>query len=448
MRDFRDCAPSDGAARIITLISGLTVLQEKHGPLDPLRSLAFALDMGDTVGVFALYHELVSSLISSRARRVSGDLFMDYLISLVIEREHPFARMAADGRLDEAELMAMKHDLALLGELASLSHEDIIRMNAERHRELKLRPRYVKDDIAVMSTALWSGAAPRAPQASQSADKGGAPPAPPPLPPENEWLPFRYGERELRGEFVSDEALEEIYSRLLRSPDWRAMADDLWNLFASYGSGDFLRSRAFALKSGELAPMALPAPPCPISFLEAQRTALTEHVISFMRGGPPSPVLIAGPEGCGKTALIAGLVDDLPELRLVVAGERELPSLPGVIERLSRQPLRFILLLDGVDPFSKDASVLLCGCSRGGEPGNVLLAATAEEPSGSFPTTLRLSYPSLSEFTDIVSELIEAEGGYIDKGAIRAAAVDLQVDLRERLTMTAAIALAAKLASD
>ncbi len=448
MRDFRDCGAAEGAQRIAVLTSRLTVLyDEPGGPLDVLREYAFALYLGDTHAAYRIYHDLARALLRSGARRVSGDLFMDYLLSLIFEREHSFALMAAAGRLDEPEQLAMKADLAALGELASLSSADLVRMATEKHRELQLRPRYAKDDISLMSTALWSGSTPRpAPPADvkPAPASGNGQGAILPLPPEHEWLPWHYGEQALRGEWAADEALEEIYLRLLKSPDWRGAFEDIWNLFAVYGAGSFLRARVFFAEGGALVPTESVPSVCPVSYYDEQRAALTDSVISFMRGESASHALIYGPEGSGKTALALNLAEDLPELRVVVFSRPEGTDVQSLIETLRRQPLRFLLLLDGVEADSYASKVLLCACSRGGLPQNVLLAATARDAGspGVFPLTVEMRYPRIADFIDIVCELLEAEDVPFERTEVRNACVDFQVDAHEKLTMTAAVTLA------
>ncbi len=446
MRDFRECDAAQGAQRIATIISRLTMLRDEPGaPLDLLREFSLALYLGDTQAAYRLYHDLARALLLSGARRVSGDLFMDYLLWLVIEREHPFAQMAAAGRLDAPELLAMKADLAALGELATLASTDLVRMAQEKHRE---RPRYARDDISLMSTALWSGALtrPAPPPETKANGQTTAPAASAALPAEQEWLPWHYGEQSLTGEWASDEALEEVYLRLLKSPDWRSACDDIWNLFAAYGCGDFLKSRVFFAKGNALVPAPSTPWVCPVSFYDAQRAKLTESVIAFMRGESAVHALLYGPEGSGKTALALNLAEDLPELRIAVVDDPAHTDVAELIETLRRQPLRFLLLLDGVNVDDYAARVLLCACSRGGLPQNVLLAATARDAgsSGAFQLTIEMQYPRIADFIDIVCEILEMEDVPYERLEVRNACIDLQVDAHEKLTMTAALALANK----
>ena len=415
MFNFRDCAPGDSAQRIASLIPRLTVLQDtrEDAPLARLFATASAIHAGDTLGALSCYHALCASLLSSGARRVSGDLWLDYLLFLVLQRPHAFAAMAAAGRMDEAERSAMRADLAILGELATLSGAHLYRMAAERHRELQLKPRHAKDNISLMSSAVWAGGSVR-PAPAANAKPAQEPDAPAPLlsamPPESEWLSWHYGEMELRDSYVSDEALEEVVIRLLETPDWRALCDDLWNFFAAYGCAPFLKDRLFHVKQNVFLPFSPRAGQyCALPCYEPQRSALLSHAIRFMRGETAEPVLLAGPAGTGKTALALNLAEELPELRLVL--------LP-----------------------------------RGAAfdfPENVLPVATARTAEGDFGSmkTIRFAYPKIAEFAEMVEALLAQRGVEAGHAAVRNACVDYQVDARDCLSVSAAVRVAEELAA-
>ena len=454
MFSFRECAPAEGVERIASLIPRLTILQDARecAPLARLLAAASAIHAGDTLGALSCYHALSASLLSSGARRVSGDLWLDYLLWLVIERPHAFAVMAADGRMEEAERIAMRADLAILGELATLSGAHLYRMAAERHRELQLKPRHAKDNISLMSSAVWSGGSVR-PAPAANAKPQQEPEAPTPflssMPPESEWLPWQYGEMELRDAFVSDEALEEVYIRLLETPDWRALCDDLWNFFAAYGCAPFLKDRLFHVKQNALLPLSQHAGRyCALPFLEPERSALTEHAICFMRGETAEPVLLAGPAGTGKTALALSLAEELPELRIVLIPRGTPFDADALIAALAAQPLRFLLLLDDADPASGDVRTLFERRSAFSFPANVLpvVTARAAEPDCGIVKTVWFSYPKLAEFAEMVEALLSQRGSAVDPAAVRNACVDYQVDARERLSVAAAVRLAEELA--
>lgn len=455
MFNFRDCAPGDGAQRIASLIPRLTVLQDtrEDAPLARLFATASAIHAGDTLGALSCYHALCASLLSSGARRVSGDLWLDYLLFLVLQRPHAFAAMAAAGRMDEAERSAMRADLAILGELATLSGAHLYRMAAERHRELQLKPRHAKDNISLMSSAVWAGGSVR-PAPAANAKPAQEPDAPAPLlsamPPESEWLSWHYGEMELRDSYVSDEALEEVVIRLLETPDWRALCDDLWNFFAAYGCAPFLKDRLFHVKQNVFLPFSPRAGQyCAFPCYEPQRSALLSHAIRFMRGETAEPVLLAGPAGTGKTALALNLAEELPELRLVLLPRGAAFDADAVLDTLKAQPLRFLLLLDDADLSTAETRALFARRAAFDFPENVLPVATARTAEGDFGSmkTIRFAYPKIAEFAEMVEALLAQRGVEAGHAAVRNACVDYQVDARDCLSVSAAVRVAEELAA-
>jgi len=383
------------------------------------------------------YHDGLSLMLSSPARRVSGSLLVDQLLYLALQHESPFALSAAAGRRDEALFKAMEEELQILGQLSQYKTGDFIAMVQDRRKGGKVR-----DDISARSAAVWSGAPVPAAQKAQHHQEE---PAQLPL----AFAQMEYGDLGLSDSFVSDEALEEIYLRLLETEDWASLTEDLWNFFSAYGTGEFLRYRAFCIKQGALSPLPekVIAPLIPLSLYEAQHTRLMENTIRFMRGESSSSLLLTGEAGVGKTAHVVSLLHELPEVRMVLCSRGDLDALNHLLPRLSEQPLKFILLLDDMDP---DGEELRLFCSRtlgfAALPDNVLLYGTSRNAGpGPFCGTLEFAYPDLNRFTVLISELLENDGAYIDRRSIHNAAVDHQVDVREKLTFRGARAVADRL---
>ncbi len=381
------------------------------------------------------YHDSLSLMLRSPARRVSGSLLVDQLLYLVLQLPHPFAAAAAEGRRDEALFRAMDEELQVLGQLSQLKTTHFISMAQERSRSTRLR-----DDISARSAAVWSGSPLPQAKAQPVEDTLRLPLA---------FSPMEYGELNITDSFVSDEALEEIYLRLLETDNWASLTEDLWNFFSAYGTGRFLRSRAFSIAADGLAPLpdSVIAPIVPLSLYEAQHTALMENTIRFMRGEGCSSLLLTGGPGVGKTAHVISLLHELPEVRLILACRGELDMLWHIIPDLSRQPLKFILLLDDIDP-DGDELRLFCSRSLGfaALPPNVLIYGTSRLPGpGPFDGELAFPYPNLTQFSTLIGELLENDGEYIDHRSIHNAAVDHQVDARERLTFRGARSVAERL---
>ena len=433
---FNDRDGRESLAQALALFARSTLIPSSPA-MAALGNMLEQLYSGDTYAACSSYHAALSLMLRSPARRVSGSLLVDQLLYLALQYEHPFAEAAAAGLRDEALFKAMEEELQVLGELSALTTPHIIAMAQDRRRSAKVR-----DDISARSAAAWSGAPVPAPSAKAQPE---AEPVQLPL----AFSPLEYGELSLSDSFVSDEALEEIYLRLLETNNWASLTEDLWNFFSAYGTGECLRRRAFRIKSGELSPLPekIIAPLVPLSLYEAQHTRLMDNTICFMRGESCSSLLLTGESGVGKTAHVVSLLHELPEVRLVLCSTGDLDGLAAILPTLSRQPLKFILLLDDIDP---DGDELRLFASRtlglAALPENVLLYGTSRLLGpGPFDGVLSFPYPDLNRFSTLIGELLENDGFIIDRRTVHNAAVDHQGDARERLTFRGARAVAERL---
>ncbi len=453
MRNFHDCSAKDGAARLLTLAGKLAVLGEKTepNPLSLLREEAVCILDGDCMGAFMKHAALTRALAASPARRISGGMFADYLIYLAVERDHSFALSAALGMLDEAELMLFRSDLAALGELSLLEAGDLARMAVQRARELSSRGRYARDEISVMSTAAWGGTDPKTVQRRENSMQGAAP-APLQPPAEGDWPDWNYGEKGLRGEYAADEVLEEIYISLTESENWKSVAQDLFNLFASSGTGVLLKTRLLDVRANEngvyLAPAAQGECAVQLSFQERAKQALSDSVISFMRGSKPECVLLFGPEAMGKATLAKAMADEFPELRLVTAHPMSANEAEELFALLGAQPLRFMLLMENADSYSPAWRPLLNACTGSIVPKNVLCVATSGSAAGfaGFPIRIELGEIDLDAFAKAAEELAAARAPYIetDSAWIRNAAVDYRLDPHDEFNAASASLIASR----
>lgn len=380
-------------------------------------------------GALGGYHALTHSLLVSPARRVSGDVWRDALLNEIIANEHTFALAAARGERDKAQLMGMSELLGVLGLISEVTPELMARLIAEQGRLTR-----GQDPVAKKSTAIWSGGSianiPRAEPAEEPQLK-------------IELTPWKYGEPELTDSYISDEALEEMYHRFLESSSWDELTEDLWNFFAAYGTGPFLKDRLFRLHKGELLPLKEPEGIIPLSALEEPHAALLERTIRFMRGEKAENALIFGGAGAGKTAQLLSLLNELPEVRMVILNDGDTEGVTELIDRLAGQPLKFILLLDGVEP--DGAAMSAVSAATAGftvQPHNILIYATSRTEGGVLPGRVNLSYLNLKQFTGMVSEIMEYDGFEPDPQEIHNAALDHQVDVRERLSVAGAVSVA------
>lgn len=438
MRSFHELSGQEALSLALSLCSRAS-LPRRSEAFCLIEEMLWDISRGELPGACRSYHAAVAAMLRSPAPRATGDLWRDELLRCIALEEHPFALSAAGRRRDPALMAAMGEELQTMRELYELSSRDILAMLKDR------KPRSSgRDGISAVSTALWSGANTR--------------PLPRPAPEEAPgpvlplaFTPWEYGPGSLEGDYAAQEALEELYMRFMQAEDWAALTEDLYSFFRAYGCGPFLKDRAFALRDGELAPLPPSAitPLEPVSLYEEQHVALMENTIAFMRGEPCRHTLLYGEAGLGKTAHVAALLHELPEVRLIAAARQDIEGLAALLPRLAGQPLRFILLLDDVPPDCREVrSFASRSLGLKALPENVILYATSrEQPEGSvFPGALRFSYPTLPQFTSLIAELMECRGLPADRQAVHNAAVDHQVDVREKLTFQGALAIAEALA--
>ena len=440
MRELRDLNWSEGTEAVAALLPRLTVLRGMldSAPMRELKRCCEAIIEGDIRTAADACFAMTSALLTGPYRRVTGELFLDHLLHGLFLEAHPFARMAAANRLDEAIYNAMKEDMDVLFRLRGLTGETLYRFVQERYEELKRRAKPGKDSATRIAEAAWAGGSVKAAPEDHFT----------PMPSLPVFLPsgapnWHYGDEELRDSYVSDEALEEMYHRFLESGlDWSGMTEDLWNFFAAYGCGEFLRSRRFIWRRGRLEPLEdtrlTPYEP----LLEDEYRSLLAHAIEFMRGDGDEPVMLTGADGMGKTTMLFALADELPEMRFVYVPEcRSMAELTPLFETLSGQPLKFMLALDDAD---------MRGFALRAVPANVLVSAASSEAAAGRSFTRRVDLPKLrmDGFCDIVQRLLEIEGVNLMRETIRAACVDHQVETGAELTVAAAAEIASRLAEN
>lgn len=441
MRDFKDCSAAECFETLYALLARSTLLS--GAPVEAFIGLLKALNVGDMLLASQRYHALSRALLDLPARRVSGDLWQDYLLYTLLQCETPFSQVAAAGRMDDAVYMAMADELAVLGRLSTLRGSDLVRMILERQRELQLRYRHPGDSISMVTTSLWSGAE-TVPKVSH--EPAGATAAPYFVPQGMQWAAWQYGKAGLRDDFCADEGLEELYVKLLNNPDWRNMIEHLRSFFAAYGSGPFLEGRLFCYRDIGLRPLpeAVAAPLEEPFLYPLQHQTLLDAALRFAAGAPGQPMLLIGGAGTGKTAEVFALVDAIPALRLVLV-EAEPASLPVLMERLGAQPCRFLALFDDVgEERLRSLSRTLCGLRA--VPGNVLLCATAREGEA-MDFGMRVDFPYLStqELVGYVTAILEGEGLFLNSQAVQRACLATQDACDGRLGIQGAKGIASQL---
>ncbi len=423
----------EGATMLLTHYGRFTVLRplSQESPMQELSVLLQRLLQGEAFAAAEAYHAFTFSLISGEYRRVSGDLFRDFLLWALLEHENSFSRLAAANTWDESMSTAMRSDLALLDSFFQLTSMQIKRWIGECARDQR-KPKPQRDHISVMSSAVWAGGSSRPLPAS---------PVPEPVATssavfirelnENDLLSWRYQvEPGEQGKYIADSALEEIYRRVESAPSGHSgLLDDLWNFHATYGSGAFIKDRLFMFRlDGTLS--AIPAQQLSdedsFTFYQQQREHCLRNAIRFMQGEPYMNMQLTGAPGTGKTTQVFSLCRELPELRLIYAPPGTYAALAAFIPRLCAQPLKFLIFLDDFLNTDSHWPLLRATLAPAGiQPHNLLIAAASAQPElAFFPLHIQLPPPQLKDFMELVQLLLLREGRDVDFDRIQNACID------------------------
>ncbi len=436
MNEFCNCNWNEGAEAIAAMLPRLTVLRGilEDEPMAELRRCADALIVGDVRAASDACCRMTAALVTCGSRRVSGNLFKDYLLHALLTGEHPFAAMAADRNIDDAVYTAMRRDVELVQELMALNAGDLYRFVQERYRELRQRTRQKSDSATQLASAAWGGVTLR-----PSREEPLLAVLPAALP---EAAPvWDYGDEGLHDSYAADEALEEMYHRLLSGcADSAAMTQDLWNFFAAYGTGVFLKSRAFVWENGALLPVVEPRVTEHRPLFENEYGRMLGYAIDFMRDGVAEPVLLSGELGMGKTTMILSIADELPEMRLVYV--RRAGDVDTLMRLLSKQPLKFMVALDD------DGQAAKMNMAARYLPLNVLLVAISSKPligGGIFTRRVMLKAPGAEGFIRMVNSILDARGISVPTDMVRAACAEFQTQNNGEATASAAATVAANL---
>lgn len=151
------------------------------------------------------------------------------------------------------------------------------------------------------------------------------------------------------------------------------------------GYGMYSEHRMFLLKNGEIVPVRCPDPQrlSQLSGYEEERQKVIDNTLALINGRPCNNVLLYGDAGSGKSSTVKAVVNEFwnKGLRLLEIKKNQLYSLPEVLEKLSDNPLKFIIFIDDLSFSSGDSDFgALKAVLEGGaasKTGNVAIYATS-----------------------------------------------------------------------
>lgn len=152
-----------------------------------------------------------------------------------------------------------------------------------------------------------------------------------------------------------------------------------------HGYGMFAKYDTFMLRGSTLAPVKSPdrTELSELFGYEMQRREVLENTAALLKGKPAVNILLYGDAGTGKFSTVKAVANYYKEqgLRLVELKKSQLHQIPELIDRLSGNPLKFILFIDDLsftrddDDFSALKAVLEGSVSS--KSDNVVIYATS-----------------------------------------------------------------------
>lgn len=127
-------------------------------------------------------------------------------------------------------------------------------------------------------------------------------------------------------------------------------ADSVSSFRRKYGSVFFKENKAFIYENDRLLPVkrfdriAL----SDLKNYETQRNAVINNTRCFIGGQKYNNILLYGDRGTGKSATVKAVVNEYPELRIVLVPKCSVMKLYDIYDALCPVPLKFILFMDDI----------------------------------------------------------------------------------------------------
>ena len=155
---------------------------------------------------------------------------------------------------------------------------------------------------------------------------------------------------------------------------------------ASLGYGIYARHRMFYINpSNQIVPVRNPDKIRLSDLIDYKREQgiILDNTLALLEGKPAANILLTGDAGTGKSSTVKAIVNELYHrgLRILEVRKEQLHEIPGILDTLNTNPLKFILFIDdlsfqkGDDNFSALKAILEGSVSA--KSSNVVIYATS-----------------------------------------------------------------------
>ncbi len=147
-------------------------------------------------------------------------------------------------------------------------------------------------------------------------------------------------------------------------PGYKTQALDFSQIYADrihaigkYGYGIYSQFHVFVIENAKIVPVEFPDPVRldQLSNYKLEREQIIKNTLALLAGKPANNVLLYGDCGTGKSSTVKAIANEYhPQgLRLIELKKKQLHELPKIVEKVSRNPLKFIIFIDDLS-FTED----------------------------------------------------------------------------------------------
>lgn len=117
-----------------------------------------------------------------------------------------------------------------------------------------------------------------------------------------------------------------------------------------FGYGVYARHRMFHWDRGGVVPVRTPDPIRLSELIDYDREKglILDNTRALLKGRPAANILLTGDAGTGKSSTVKAVVNELWQegLRILEIRKEQLHEIPGILDELNLNPLKFILFID------------------------------------------------------------------------------------------------------